>query len=130
MPHIEKIAKNFIRKLNDFTNNKYDIRITWKTKKVKTLFKLKDPNPHPSTVIYEGRCIFGSNYIVETNRNTHTRWTEHEDIRKDLVPVKHLKQNENRSFQWRILSYAPKNFRQRKNLEATYIALNKPNLDK
>ena len=40
--------KNF----NKFTNDKYDVRINWLTRKMKTLFKLKDPCIHPACNIY------------------------------------------------------------------------------
>ena len=38
----EVASKQFIRKFNKFTNDKYDIRIKWLTRTMKTLFKLKD----------------------------------------------------------------------------------------
>ena len=46
-----------MKKFDVFTDNKYDIRIKWITKKVKQLFKLKNRNPHPSCVIYEGETV-------------------------------------------------------------------------
>ena len=70
-------------------------------------------------------------YIGETNRNVKTRWDEHEDVRKNSEPAKHLLNdtNGNHSFQWRIICNAPSNFRQRRNLEANYISMNNPNLN-
>ena len=45
-----------MKKSDVFTDNKYDIRIKWITKKFKQLFKLKSSNPHRSCVIFEGVC--------------------------------------------------------------------------
>ena len=58
---------------------------------VKQLFILKNKNPNPVNVIYQGICTCGETYIGETERNaTTTRWKEHDDIRKDSEPAKHL----------------------------------------
>ena len=68
-PKNEEFSKRFMKKFDVFTDNKYDIRIKWITKKVKQLFKLKSRNPHPSCVIYEGVCSCQESYIGETVRN-------------------------------------------------------------
>ena len=73
----EVASKQFIKKFNKFTNDKYDIRIKRLTRKMKTLFKLKDPCIHPACKIYKGVCICGETYIGETIRNVETRWKEH-----------------------------------------------------
>ena len=78
----EEFWKPFVKKFDVFTDNKYDIRIKWITKKVKQLFKLKSRNPHPSCVIYEGVCSCQESYISETVRNVEIRWQEHEDTQK------------------------------------------------
>ena len=44
-------SKQFIKKFNKFTNDKYDIRIKWLIRKMKTLFKLKGPCIHPARKI-------------------------------------------------------------------------------
>ena len=56
-PRNETLSKLFIKRLHEFTNNSYEIRIKWITKKVKQLFKLKSKNLHQSCVIYEGVCV-------------------------------------------------------------------------
>ena len=94
------------------------------TKKVKQFFNLKDKNPHPSCVIYEG-----VSYVGETRRNTEVRWSEHTDIKKDSELAKHLKQNTNHCFTWKILMSASIKVRPRKNLEASIIALMRPTLN-
>ena len=93
------------------------------------MFHLKDRNPYPSCVIYKGTCDCGATYIGETRRNTVTRWNEHEDIRKDSEPAKHLTNNINHKFHWTILTRAPIFNRDRKNLEASFITLQKPTLN-
>ena len=64
--------KNF----NKFTNDKYDARIKWLTRKIKTLFKRKDPCIHPASNIYKGVCIWRETYTRETIPNVETRWNE------------------------------------------------------
>ena len=44
-------------------------------------------------------------------------------------PSKHRQSNINHYFTWAIISNAPKNAKTRKNLEASYIALWKPDLN-
>ena len=101
-PRNETLSKRFIKKFHEFTNNSYEIRIKWITKKVKQLFKLKSKNPHPSCVIYEGVCVCEQTYIGETRRNVELRWEEHENTSKDSEPAKHLKENLSPSFPGRF----------------------------
>ena len=49
----ERVSKQQLKELKVFTEEKYDFRIVWKTKKVKQLFPLKEKNPYPSCKIYE-----------------------------------------------------------------------------
>ena len=89
----ELVAKRFLHKFHEFTNGQYEVAIRWMTRKVKSLFSLKDKNPYPSyCVIYRGLCDCGENYIGETMRNSLTRWNEREDIRKESKPAKHLRE--------------------------------------
>ena len=68
-------------------------------------------------------------YIGETIRNVEVRWNEHNDPRGKSEPSKHLTNNLEHKFQWSIICNAPINTRSRKNLEAFYIALQKPSLN-
>jgi len=80
VPYCEKneaVSKQFIKKFNKFTNCKYDIRIKWLTRKVKTLFHLKDRCIHPACKIHKGVCSCGETYVGETVRNVEVRWGEH-----------------------------------------------------
>ena len=106
----EKVSKNFISKLYDYAQNKFDFRIKWVTKKVKSLFQLKDRNSYPSCVIFKGVCSCRDDYVGETCRNTTTRSGKHEDIKNDSEPAKHFYENSDHKFTWSIISTAPKTF--------------------
>ena len=82
-----------------------------------------------SCVICKGYCSCGSRYIGKTKRNVEVRWNEYNNPTKSSEPSKHLRSNINHYFTWVVISNAPKNAKTRKNLEASYIALWKPNLN-
>ena len=65
----ENTAKRFLGKLQSFVHHKLDIAVKWSTKKIRSLFQLKDKNLHPACKIYEGICSWSTNYIGETKRN-------------------------------------------------------------
>ena len=97
IPYCEqnKIAsKRFIKKFHHFTGEKYDMPVKWLTKKVKSLFPLKDRNLHPSCKICEGKCSCGETYIGETIRNVEERWSEHNSADNKSEPAKNLADNE------------------------------------
>ena len=63
----DKICKKFIAKLNKFTNNNYAFSILWKTRKIKSLFSIKDKNIYHSNIVYEGKWpCEANNYIGES----------------------------------------------------------------
>ena len=125
----EVASKQFIKKFNTFTNDKYDIRIKWLTRKMKTLFKLKDPCIHPVCKIYKGVCICGETYIGETIRNVETRWKEHNTPSDKSNPSKHISSHLDHIFTWSIICNAPTNKFKRKIIEAYFIAINNPTLN-
>ena len=125
----EKASKNFTKRFKEFTGNKYDVVIKWVTRKVRSLFPLKDRVSHSSCKIYMGTCSCGEAYVGETKRNVETRWKEHENPKYNTEPGKHLLENPDHEFNWTILSTAAKNDRTRKNLEASFIAVLKPSLN-
>ena len=96
--------------------------ITWKTRNILSLFRLKDKNDYKSCVIYKGDCSSALRYIDKTKRNAEVRWSEHNPT-KSSEPSKHLRSNINHYFTWAVISNAPKNAKTRKNLKASYIAL-------
>ena len=128
-PENERQSKHFIKKLKSFLDRDCSIVIKWTTRKIKTLFSLKSRNPYPSCKIYEGTCSCGSLYIGETKRNTAVRWSEHNDPRGKSEPAKHLFNNPSHKFSWRVILSASQNSRIRKNLEASVVALKKPDLN-
>ena len=103
--------------------------ITWKSRNIQSLFPFKEKNDNKSSVIYKGDCSCGSCYIGETKHNAEVRWNEHNNPTKSSEPSKHLRSNINHYFTWAVISNAPKNAKTRKNLEASYIALLKPDLN-
>ena len=103
--------------------------ITWKTRNIRSLFPLKDKNDYKSCVVYKADCSCGSRYIGETKRNAEVRWNEHNNQTKSSEVSKYLRSNINHYFTWAVISDAPKNAKNRNNLEVSYIALWKPNLN-
>ena len=73
-PSNESFVKTIICKLNYFTNEKYKLNVVWNTRKLQSLFPLKDMVNHYSCVIYRGDCSGDQNYIGEIVRNAETRW--------------------------------------------------------
>ena len=59
----EYFSKKFCEKLEFYTNGKVKFNIFWATRKIKSLFKIKDNLKHLSCVIYQGICSCGNNYI-------------------------------------------------------------------
>ena len=100
--------------------------ITRKTRNIRSLFPLKDKDDYKSCVIYKEDCSYGPHYYGETRSNAEARWNKHNNPTKSSEPSKHLRSNINHYFTWAVISDAPKNANTRKNLEASYIALWKP----
>ena len=121
----------FLKKFHEFTGNKFIVRVIWKTRKIKTLFSLKDKNIHPVSVVYEGTCKCGAKYIGETGRNASLRWNEHENKKKQSEPAKHLRDNPNidHQFNWIIIRHTTTKKNTREIIEAFFVALRKPNLN-
>ena len=119
----ENTVKRFLGKLQSFVHHKLDIAVKWSTKKIRSLFRLKDKNPHPACKIYEGICFCSANYIGETKRNVERRWNEQENPNKDSEPAKHLRKFPGHKFDWKILHTVPTNAKLCKILESSTIAL-------
>ena len=125
----ESSSKQFIKKFDQFTNDTFDVRIKWLTKKVKILFKVKDKSLHQACKIYKGVCSYSESYIGETIRNVEVRCDEHNNPMNKSNPSNHIKDNLDHVFNWSVLANAPKNMFQRKVLEAYHIVLENPTLN-
>ena len=88
-------SKHFLKKVHKFTNNSFRMVITWKTRNIRSLFRLKDKNDYKSCVIYKGDRSSDLGYIDETKRNAEVRWSEHNNPTKSSEPSKHLRSNIN-----------------------------------
>ena len=111
------------------TLDNFNIAISWETRKIQTVFHLKDKKLYPACKIYYGVCNCGEAYIGETSRNTITRWSEHDNSIKDSEPATHLSKHINHVFTWNVLCHASKKTDICKYPEAIFIALLKPSLN-
>ena len=125
----EKRSKIFLNKLYNLTNENVKLIIRLKTRNLKSLFLLKDKDLHPACMIYNGITPCESSNVGETKRNVEVRYSEHNHPSGKSEPSKHLHQNINHVFNWSVICSATKRDRTRKNLEAFYIALMRPNLN-
>ena len=125
----ENLTRTFLKKIRSFIGDSVSIFIIWNTSKIRSLFSLKDKNLHPQCVIYEGTCSCGTKYVGETDRCIHLRTSEHENIKKNSEPAKHLKAHRDHSFIWKVIAHAPRDDNKRKILEALYVAKFKPGLN-
>ena len=73
-----------------FTNDKLKFRYLWKTRKVRSLFVLKDPVIHKANVIYKGTWSCREFYVGETKRNCEVRWWEHCSTKEEFEVGDHL----------------------------------------
>ena len=129
---MRKLAKNFLQKLDEYTNNRYNFKIIWITRNIRSLFPLKDRVEHMSCVIYQGTCSCGESYIGETVRITDIRWKEHTNpapSAKLTDPAKHVLANPTHSFRWTVLTHAPQHSSKRLILEAYFIAKKRPKIN-
>ena len=105
---------------------KYSFLIIWKARNIRSLFDLKNKASHISSVVYEGKCKCGENYI---GRNVTVRWDENSDIGKNSELAKHLNQFPQHRFNWKIPRRVPNKVIQRKIHEAYYVMCMCPTLN-
>ena len=128
-PENEKLAKRFINKLNTYTCGKFIFIILWQTRKIRSLFNLKDTNHYKSNVVYRAECVCGETYIGETKRNFIVRKREHENVKHNSEPARHLATNSKHKYKWKII-FSESNTLRRKIIEGLFIARDKPSLNK
>ena len=62
------------KKFDEFTNANFKIAISWKTRKISSLFSLNDKKLYPSCKIYyEKYKQCGKDYVGKTKRNCIAR---------------------------------------------------------
>ena len=127
----EKLGRHFLTQLNKFTNNNFKFTIVWQTRKVKSLFQLKDKIKTKACVIYQGNVDSDESisYIGETKFIAQIRWRQHEDTRKVSSPSKYLIENPTQKFVWKVLCKSSTNTNKRKIHEALFITKYKPSLN-
>ena len=125
----EQLSKLFLQRLDMFTEHKFKFIVIWETRKIRSLFPLKDRVLHRSCVIYEGVCSCGKKYVGETRRIAKIRFDEHDNTKKNSEPSKHLKKYNGHAFEWKIIATATRAQLKREILEAFYIAKYKPEIN-
>lgn len=68
--------KGIICKL-EYRNYKTKFRYSWKIRKLRFPFPLKNPVIHKANFIYKETCTFKELYTGETKRNFEVQWNEH-----------------------------------------------------
>ena len=119
----EKKSKDFLKSFYNFTGDNFRLVITWKTRKIRTLFPIKEKSLYPSCKIYYGICDGGGDYAVETKRNTKTRWSEYNNPEHNSRLARHIFRNVGHIITWTILAPAPKKRSMSKNLEEEFFIL-------
>ena len=109
-----------------FTNYKIKLRYSWKTRKLQSLFPLKDPIFHKANVIWKGTCACKEFYVGETKRNSEVRWNEHCSLKKSSEVVDHLLVNADHNITSQIIAKSPAQTFKQKILEAFSMGKLKP----
>ena len=113
-------------------NDQIKVVYTWKTSKLRSLFRLKNKVSLSSNVIYEGECSYNESYIGETKRNVIVRWKDHNGSSQKSEPkrlsILFYTQITN-LWTWTILSKTSKDTKKRKILEAYFIKTKNPTLN-
>ena len=122
-------SRKFIKTLQYFNQGQCKFSILWQTKKISSLFKLKDQNQHPAQVVYKGTCSCNNEDMGETSRNLQSRINEHEDISKNSEPTRHLNSHPEHSFSWQPI-VSVQSWTLRRIVEALLIAKHRPSLNK
>ena len=123
------VKKQNICKLEEYTNYKIKCRYSQKTRKLQSLFSLKDLIVHEANVIYKETCTCKEFYIGETKRNLVVRWNKHSSLKKSSEVVDHLLVNPDHNITWQITAKAPAQIFRREILEAFYMRKLKPTLN-
>ena len=115
----EQKIKSIVNKLEEFTNNKVKFIYHWKTRKLKSLFTLKDRIKHKANIVYKGICSCNESYIGKAKRNAEIRWKEHfSNSDKKSEVSENLLKKPGDTIYWQVITSAPHERNKRKILEA------------
>ena len=98
--------------------------ILWQTRKIKSFFKLKDSNKHPSSVVHKAECSCWNTY-----NDFVARKAEHDNPLHNSQPARHLASHPSHSYTWNIL-HKEKSLFKGKTIEGLLIAREQPSLNK
>ena len=118
--------RKFLKKLNTYTKWRFNFFIIWQTRKMESIFKLKDKITHPPHVIYQGKCTCGQTCIG----NLEVRVNEHLDVNEQWEPAKQISKHPNHKFTWEVLTTTAHSWLKRRVKEAFYIARSRPEPNK
>ena len=120
IPYCEESEKFF--QIGNYIENK---------KNSNTISCYRKKTVSPLLKIYYGICDYDEDYASETERNTKTKWSEHNNLERKSEPDRHILNNVERIITWTILAQTSKKGSIRKNVEALFVAqLNKNNEQK
>ena len=114
--------KQIICKLEEYTNYKIKFRYSWKTRKLPSLFTLKDPIVHKANVIYKGTCTCKEFFAGGTKRNSEVQQNQHCSLKKSSEVGDHLSINPDHNITWEMMAKTPAQTFKRKILEGFYIS--------
>ena len=126
----ERKIRSIVDKLEEFTNNKVKFIYHWKTRKLKSLFPLKERIKHKANIVYKRTCSGNESHIGETKRHVEIRWKEYcSNNDKKSEVAEHLLKNPRHTIDWRVITSAPHQRNKRKIFEAYYITKFKRSLN-
>ena len=100
--------RSIVNKSEEFTNNKVKFFYHWKTRKLKSLFPLKDRIKHKTSTVYKGTCSCNESYIRETKGNAEIRWKKHcSNNDKKSENSENLLKHPGHTIDWQVITSAP-----------------------
>ena len=96
----EEKVKQITCILEEYTKYEIKFRYSWKTRKLQSLFSLKDTIVHKTNVISKGTCKCKEFYIQETKHNSEAWWNEHCSLKKSSEVGDHLLVNPDHNITW------------------------------
>ena len=80
-----------MKNLSNFLNDKCKFSVTWNTRKIQSLFQIKDIVKYYSCVIHKGICSSKQSYVDEMVQNK--QMTGLPRCYRNSEPASHLKEN-------------------------------------